>query len=163
MRGSPGLRHFEKAAKKDSQYIFEAAHFKKGIWTYVGRTQYATGRYAQARQSLGLALSTHEEDRLARLYLGLVLLRGGFELQGLAELRTGMQDLHDWIDYIVNSRVNEPYWDPNHQIRGELKKCIALIAEQSRDRAQLVASAEWIGQQVEQEIDRVRREESRNR
>ena len=83
MRGSPGLRHFEKAAKKDSQYIFEAAHFKKGIWTYVGRTQYATGRYAQARQSLGLALSTHEEDRLARLYLGLVLLRGGFELQGL--------------------------------------------------------------------------------
>jgi tetratricopeptide (TPR) repeat protein len=45
------LSYFEKAAKKDPQYIFEAAHFKEGIWTYVGRTQYATGRYAQARQS----------------------------------------------------------------------------------------------------------------
>src|SRR5688572_22725688 len=95
------LSHFEKAAKKDPRYIFAAPHFKEGIWTYVGRTQYATGRYAQARQSHGLALSTHEQDRLARLYLGLVLLRGGSELQGLAELRTGMQDLHDWIDYIV--------------------------------------------------------------
>jgi hypothetical protein len=112
---------------------------------------------------LDLALRTHEQDLLARLYLGLALLRGGSELQGLAELRTGMQDLHDWIDYIVNSRANEPYWDPNQKIRGELKQSVAWMATQGGDRVQLVASAEWIGQQVEQEIDRVRREESRNR
>ena len=49
------------------------------------------------------------------------------------------------------------------KIRGELRQSVAWIAKQSGDRDQLVASAEWIGQQVEQEIDRVRREESRNR
>ena len=83
------LECFAEAAQKEPNYVVRSMHFSEGIWTYVGPTQYATGRLAEARQSLERAFITDKEDHLARLYWGLALLRDGDRTRGLAELRTG--------------------------------------------------------------------------
>lgn len=90
-----------------------------------------------------------------------MLVRSADSTQGLRELQNGLQGLYDWIEYIVSSRSSEAYWDPNKQIRNEIKKALALIAEGSGDHAKIIASAEWLGQEIEEEIERARRDESR--
>mgnify|MGYP003694643011 CR=1 FL=1 len=62
-------------------------YFREGIWTYVGRSQYALGRYNEARQSLERALAKDRDDNLARLYLGLTLARSGDTARGLMRSR----------------------------------------------------------------------------
>jgi len=154
------LPHFEHAARKDPYYIYRSAHFSEGIWTYVGRCQYATGNFSLAQQSLELALTKDQDDLLARLYLGLTLLRSGNESRGKTELQNALQNLHDWIEYILTSRSAEAYWDPTQQIRSEIKKTLALMTASNDDRTQILTNAEWLGAEVEEEIERVRREES---
>ena len=154
------LLHFEEAARRDPNYVYRSAHFSEGIWTYVGRCQYATGNFSQAQQSLEMALTKDQDDVLARLYLGLTLLRSGDKRRGQTELQQALQSLHDWIENILASRSAEAYWDPNQQIRMEIKKTLALMSGPNADRAQIVTNAEWLGAEVEEEIERVRREES---
>jgi len=154
------LLHFEEAARRDPNYVYRSAYFSEGIWTYVGRCQYATGNFSQAQQSLEMALTKDQDDVLARLYLGLTLLRSGDKRRGQTELQQALQSLHDWIENILASRSAEAYWDPNQQIRMEIKKTLALMTGPNADRAQIVTNAEWLGAEVEEEIERVRREES---
>jgi len=154
------LPHFEHAARKDPDYIYRSAHFSEGIWTYVGRCQYATGNFSLAQQSLELALTKDQDDLLARLYLGLTLLRSGNESRGKTELQNALQNLHVWIEYILTSRSAEAYCDPTQQIRSEIKKTLALMTASNDDRTQILTNAEWLGAEVEEEIERVRREES---
>jgi len=42
------LPYFLEAAKRDPGYVYISEDFREGIWTYVGRTQYATKRYQDA-------------------------------------------------------------------------------------------------------------------
>jgi Tfp pilus assembly protein PilF len=51
------LPNFEQAARKGPNYVYRSANFNEGIWTYVGRCQYAAGNFSQAQQSLELALT----------------------------------------------------------------------------------------------------------
>lgn len=154
------LLHFEEAARRDPNYVYRSAHFSEGIWTYIGRCQYATDNLSQAQQSLEMALTKDQDDLLARLYLGLTLLRSGDPSRGQTELRQALQSLHDWIENILASRSAETYWDPNQQIRMEIKKTLALMEAASGDRMEVLGNAEWLGAEVEEEIERVRREES---
>ena len=157
------LPHFEHAARKDPDYIYRSAHFSEGIWTYVGRCQYATGNFSLAQQSLELALTRDQDDLLARLYLGLTLLRSGDQSRGETELQQALQSLHDWIENILTSRAAETYWDPNRQIRTEIQNTLALMTGTGGARTQILSSAEWLGAEVEEEIERVRREESQGK
>jgi len=108
-------------------------------------------------------LTKDKDDLLARLYLGLTLLRNGHESRGQTELLNARQSVHDWIENILTSRSAEAYWDPNKQIRSEIKKTLAHLAGTSRDRTQILTNAEWLGAEVEEEIERVRREESQRK
>ena len=157
------LPYFAEAARKDPNYVYRSAHFSEGIWTYVGRCQYAIGEYSQARQSLELALTKDKDDILARLYLGLTLYRSGGESRGQSELRSALQSLHDWIEDLLTRRSAESYWDPNKQIRSETKSTLALLSAPASDQASILANAEWLGAEVEEEIDRARRAESQGR
>ena len=154
------LSHFQDAAKKAPGYVYKAAHFSEGIWTYVGRAHYALGSLQTARQSLERALKESQDDHMARLYLGMTLLREGDRMRGLIETKIAMQGLHDWIERIVTGRPFDAFWDPNNQIRNELKKNIALVGESHIDRDKILASAEWLGREIEEEIERARRDES---
>src|SRR5512140_807750 len=79
LANDPGraLPYFLAAAQSDPNYVYRSVDFHEGIWTYVGRTQYATKRYAEARQSLERALSLDSSDLLAKLYFGLTMARSG--------------------------------------------------------------------------------------
>jgi len=157
------LPHFEEAARKDPDYIYRSAHFSEGIWTYVGRCQYATGNFSLAQQCLALALTKDQDDLLARLYLGLTLLRSGDQGRGQTELQQALKSLHDWIENILASCAAETYWDPNRQIRTEIQNTLALMTGTGGARTQILSSAEWLGAEVEEEIERVRREESQGK
>jgi len=155
------LPYFLAAADSDPNYVYRSMHYSEGIWTYVGRAQYATGKLKEARQSLERALSLDKDDNMARLYLGLTLWRSGETSRGLKEIEAGMRGLHDWLEYIERTRPFEAYWDPVREIRGAIEKNLENISGKDFDRQQLIASAEWLGQRMESEIDKARQDERR--
>ena len=157
------LAYFEQAAENNPGYIYNAYYFSEGVWTYVGRTQYSLGKLQDAHRSLERALSVYPDDNLARLYLGLTLARGNDRGGGLKEINAGMKGLNDWLEHINATHPITAFWDPTHQIRAELQKDLAMIRGRDIDWPALIASGEWIGKQMEEEIDRVRRDEQRFR
>ena len=156
------LPYFLEAAQSDPNYVYRSVYFHEGIWTYVGRTQYATKRYAEARQSLERALSLDTTDLLARLYFGLTLARSGDGVMGTKEILEGMKGIYDWLEYMQRSRPFEDYWDPLREIRKAIEPYLPrapggdLVVPEG-----LVADAEWLGNKMEDEIERVRQDEQR--
>jgi tetratricopeptide (TPR) repeat protein len=69
------LSYFEKVARADPKYTFDTVVVRESIWTYVGRAYYNTGRLNDAKEAFEKALSYVKEDHVARLYLGLTLLK----------------------------------------------------------------------------------------
>ena len=156
------LPYFLEAAQNDPNYVYRSVYFHEGIWTYVGRTQYATKRYAEARQSLERALALDTDDLLARLYLGLTLARSGDDTRGGKEILAGMKGIYDWLEYINRSRPFEAYWDPLREIRKAIE--VYLLRTPGNDvviSEGLIADAEWLGDKMEDEIERVRQDEQR--
>ena len=153
------LGYFQRAAHSNPNYMFQSGMYREGIWTYVGRSQYVLGKYPEARESLERALSQYPDDYLARLYLGLTLMRMGDE-RGVRDIEAGLRGLHDWLEYINASRPFQAFWDPLRQIRSEIEKDLAMISGKDLNSPSLIASSEWVGHQMEDEIDRVRRDES---
>jgi len=155
------LGYFQQVAQTNPNYIFQSGLYREGIWTYIGRSQYLLGRLPEARQSLEKALSVDQDDYLARIYLGLTLLRSGEDSRGLKELDSGMKGLYDWLEYMNRTMPYTAFWDPRREIRSELEKDLDMVSSKDADRQQLISSAEWIGQKMEEEIDLVRRDEQR--
>jgi tetratricopeptide (TPR) repeat protein len=155
------LAYFQQAAEKSPDYIYTSGLYREGVWTYLGRAQYATGKLEDARRSFERALSVYKDDYLARLYLGLTLLRSGDQSRGLKELEAGLKGLYDWLEYMNYSRPHEAFWDPTRQIRSEIEKTLAMTSGKDTNLQKLIESAEWIGMEMEKEIDRVRRDEKR--
>lgn len=155
------LPYFLDAAKNNPDYFYESEHFREGIWTYVGRAQYATKRYQDARQSLERALSAAKDDNLARLYLGLTLARSGDPSRGLKEIENAMNGIHDWLEYIERTRPFEAFWDPLREIRKAIEKDLDKTSGKDIGREQLIADAEWLGNKMEDEMERVRQDERR--
>jgi tetratricopeptide (TPR) repeat protein len=69
------LSRFQTVAEQDPTYRVASVAFRQSIWTYVGRAQYNLGDFPAARETFEKALSQLSDDRLAKLYLGLTLLR----------------------------------------------------------------------------------------
>ena len=72
-----------------------------------------------------------------------------------------MKGLYDWLEYMNRTMPFTAFWDPRREIRSELEKDLNLLSGKDIDRPQLISSAEWIGQRMEEEIDLVRRDEQR--
>jgi tetratricopeptide (TPR) repeat protein len=155
------LAYFQQAAQNNPDYIFQSGLYRETIWTYVGRSQYNLGRFKEARQSLEKALSLYPDDNLARIYLGLTLLRTGEDAPGLKELDSGLKGLYDWLEDINRAMAFTAFWDPQREIRSEIEKDLQMLSGKDVDRQQLISSAEWIGKRMEEEIDLVRRDEQR--
>ena len=155
------LGYFRTVADQDPNYVYHSVHFREGIWTYVGRTQYETKRYAEARQSLERALAQDRDDNLARLYLGLTLARSGESSRGIKEIEAAMKGIYDWLEYMNRTRPFEAYWDPLRKIRNQIEKDLAAVSSRDFDSEPLLANAEWLGKTMEEEIDKVRQDERR--
>jgi tetratricopeptide (TPR) repeat protein len=157
------LGSFQRAVERDPNYIFTSDAFRESVWTYLGRAQYRAGRLREARESFQRALAVYPDDFLARLYLGLTLARLENRTDALGEAQAGLKAMHEWLEYMQVSRAYTAFWDPLRQIRSEIEKDLDMIGGKDIDWPKLMESAEWIGQQLEEEVDRVRQDERRFR
>ena len=155
------LGYFSAVAEQDPNYVYHSVHFRENIWTYLGRVQYETKKYPEARKSLERALALDRDDNLARLYMGLTLARTGDLAQGTRDIEAGMKGVYDWLEYMNRTRPFEAYWDPSRQIRNQIEKDLAAISSKDINPEQLIANAEWLGKKMEEEIDNVRQDERR--
>lgn len=156
--------YFHNAAEKDPSYVWGGA-LRQGIWSYVGRAEYAAGRFPQARQSLEKAIAANKGEDIARLYLGLTLVRSGDRQAGLKEMEGGMKGIYDFLEWITETHRFSfgQWWDPNLEIRKAIKTDLAMISAKDVDTQKLIANGEWLGKQIEEESDRARRDEFRDR
>jgi len=160
-KDEPGIAvvHFRRATELDPNYLMNFGVYSQGVWGYVGRTEYLTGEFPQARRSLERAVTNYGDDYLARLYLGLALARDGDRPTALGELQSGMKGIHDWLDHIEYNTQWGRFWDPEKKIRSEIENSLAMISAKQVNWEQLTASGEWIGRTMEREIDEARRDE----
>jgi tetratricopeptide (TPR) repeat protein len=151
------LSYFQAAEKADPNYIY-GAELREGVLSYLGRAQYLTGDYAQARQTLEKALAQHRSDNVARLYLGLTLYRLGDQKAALANIQSGMSGISNYLNYInENFRFSfGKEWDPLGEIRGGIKTDLAMISSGKIDWPKLVADGEALGIRIEREDDMYR-------
>ena len=165
MYGDPkvALAHFQQAAALDPNYITNFTVLQEGVWTYVGRANYATGNLPEARKALEQARSRNERDYLSRLYLGLVLARQGEREGGSKQVEAGLKGLEESLDFVERYTHVGRYWDPGKKIQGEIQKNLAMISGREFDWQELTQNVEWIGKEVEQEIDLARRDEREDR
>jgi tetratricopeptide (TPR) repeat protein len=158
------IASFQRAAELDSNHLYFSV-LPQGTWTYLGRAYYIAGKYPEARQALERAMSLHNGDNMAKLYLGLTLTRSGDRQEGLKEIEIGLRGLHDWLDYVNQYAAFSygQYWDPSREIRTEIQNSLTMISGKDIDWQKLIASAEWVGRKMEEEIDIARRQEARDR
>jgi tetratricopeptide (TPR) repeat protein len=155
------LTYFQQVAEMDPNYVMRfSGVFQEGVWTYVGRAQYLAGQLPEARQSLERAVAQHNDDYLARLYLGLTLARSGDGSGGLKDIESGMKGIFDQLEWIV-TRTTTPgqFWDVRGEIRSEIQSNLAMIAGKDIDWPKLIASGEWVGKKFEEESDVARQDE----
>jgi tetratricopeptide (TPR) repeat protein len=158
------LAYFHSAAQKDPNYTYGTA-LRQGIWSYVGRAEYAMGQYPQARQTLERAVAANSDQDIARLYLGLTLARSDERPKALMEIETGMKGIHDWLEYVNQAHRFSfgEFWDPQREIRSAIQGDLAMISGRELDWQKLIAEGEWLGKRIEEEIDLARRQESQER
>ena len=158
------LGYFSSAANRDPNYIYATGSSpKQSVWSYVGRSEYLTGRFPQARQTLERALASRNTDEdIARLYLGLTLAREGDRQRGLKEIESGMRGINGFLDYINQAQRFSigQFWDPDRDIRRAIRSDLAMISGKDLDWQRLTADTEWLGIRMEQESDLARRQES---
>jgi tetratricopeptide (TPR) repeat protein len=146
------LGYFQEAEQADPNYIY-GAELREGVLSYLGKAQYLTGNYAQARQTLERNLSQHRTDNFARLYLGLTLYRLGDQKAALANIQRGMNGIYNWLNYLDENFRFEfgQFWDEGGTIRAGIKTDLAKISSGNVDWAKLIADGERLGIAVEQE------------
>jgi tetratricopeptide (TPR) repeat protein len=157
------LTSFQQVAQSKPDYMFESVFYRQGVWNYIGRAQYHMGKFDDARWSLERALSVYQDDHLARLYLGLARARSGDSANGARDIQGGMKGLYDWLEYYESRRPFEAFWDPRREMRSAIEKDLAMTSGGRMDEQRLLANAEWLGERMEDEIDQVRRQQSRQR
>jgi len=159
------LGYFYSAAQTDPNYVYATGSSpKQGVWSYVGRSEYLTGRLPDARQTLERALAANREEDIARLYLGLTLAREGDRQRGLKEIESGMLGIQSFLDNINRTQGFNigQFWDPNRDIRSAIQYNQGLIAKESPNWPRLIANTERLALQMERETDLARRQESRD-
>src|SRR5919109_2346449 len=140
------LAHFQNAAQIDPNYTYGTA-LHQNVWSYVGRSEYAIGRFPQARQTLEKSLSINKDQDLARLYLGLTLARSGDRQQGLKEIEGGMRGINDWLEYITQAHRFSygKFWDTRREIRSAIRDDLTMLSGKEVDLQKLIANGEWLG------------------
>ena len=83
--------------------------------------------------------------------------------QAAADIRAALTGLNEWLNYIKANSLAGRFWDPGGEIRAKLQEGLVLIAARPPNWDAVLANGEWIGYQLVEEVDRARRDESRQR
>jgi len=157
-RANDAVGYLTQAAAVDPNYKIPY-RVQVSVLAYLGRAYLETGKATEARQTLERAVKLDNEDPLAHLYLGIAMLKTGEVERGRKEIEVGLRAIDDTLEYIQEDRVSGFYWDPNMQIRDDVRKTLAAKLNDS----QLIMAGERIGAQFDEEIDKARRDEGRGR
>lgn len=155
------LAYFQSVARNNPNYVYGTA-LQQNVWSYVGRAEYAAGRFSEARTALQKSLLLEQNNRdIARLYLGLTMARSGDRQQGLGEIESGMKGIHEWLEYITEAHRFSfgQFWDPRREIRSAIQGDLAMLSGKDIDWQKLIADGEWVGKRMEEEGDLARRDE----
>ena len=162
-KNEAALGYFYSAAQKDPNYVYATGSSpKQGVWSYVGRSEYLTGRFPEARKNLERAVASNQQEDIARLYLGLTFAREGDRQRGLKEIEGGMRGINSFLDYISQAQRYSigQFWDPGRDIRSAIQSNLAMISGKDLDWQRLSADTEWLGIRMEQESDLARRQQA---
>jgi tetratricopeptide (TPR) repeat protein len=143
------LSYLQAAAQQDPSYIYDT-QLNLGVLSYLGRAQYLTGDYAQARQTLEKALAQNTDDNLARLYLGLTQARLGDNQAALKNIEASMKQINGWLNYLNGNFPGEG-WDPGGAIQANIKNALAMISSGNVEWPRLLAYGESVGLGVAQQ------------
>lgn len=157
-RTNDAVGYLTQAAAVDPNYKIPY-RVQVSVLTYLGRAYLETGKATEARQTLERAVKLDNDDSLAHLYLGIAMLKTGEIERGRKEIEAGLRAIEDTLEYIQQDLVFGFYWDPNMQIRNDIRKTLAA----KLDDSQLIAAGESIGKEFDAEIDKARRDERRGR
>lgn len=83
--------------------------------------------------------------------------------QGAKELSAALTGLRDWLDDFIRNAPQGKFWDPAQDIRKQLQLVMKQTAAHPANWDTVIANAEWLGFQLEEETDRARRDESAER
>src|SRR5512132_2641444 len=158
-KNEAALCYFYSGEQRDPYFVYTTVSSpRQGVWSYVGRSEYLTGRFPQAQQTLERALSSNRQEDIARLYLGLTLAREGDRQGGLKEIESGMRGINGFLDYINQAQRYSigQFWDPDRDIRRAIQNNLAMISGKDLDWQRLTADTEWLGIRMEQESDLAR-------
>jgi tetratricopeptide (TPR) repeat protein len=158
------LGFFQTVADSNPNFVFTTGSSpRQSIWSFVGRTEYLTDRFPQARQSLERAISGDREENIARLYLGLTLIQEDDRQRGLKEIESGMRGIDSFLNNINRTQGFNigQFWDPNRDIRSAIQYNLEMISKEGFNWQQLIANTERLALQMERETDLARRQESR--
>jgi tetratricopeptide (TPR) repeat protein len=157
-RANDAVGYLTQAAAVDPNYKIPY-RVQVSVLAYLGRAYLETGKATEARQTLERAVKLDNDDPLAHLYLGIAMLKTGEVERGRKEIEVGLRAIDDTLEYIQEDRVSGFYWDPNMQIRNDIRKLLAS----KPDNGQLISESERIGAEFDEEIDKARRDEGRGR
>jgi tetratricopeptide (TPR) repeat protein len=163
-KAEAALAHFQRATELDRKFFYFSTLPQSAI-TYTGRALYQLGRFSEARQAFEHARLEFRDDSMARLYLGITLVRQGDRERGVQETTAGLRAIYQWLDYIEANLPQGVYWDINRDIRSEIERVLQQVTDRRLRAEQLIETTEWVGNRMEWEIDAARRDEqaSRNR
>ena len=156
-RSDDAVNYFGRAAESNPNYKTSYT-LRESVWTYLGRAYYETGKYPEARTALDKALASDKNDYVARLYLGMTLVRSNDRDRGLTEMKTALNGIYEWLEDIESQSTVGLYWDPNKQIR----KAIETALADKPSAIEMVVIAQRVGKQLEEEISRAERDKVRS-
>jgi tetratricopeptide (TPR) repeat protein len=156
------LAYFQQAAELDPNYRYSHSLWYEGVWTYVGKAHYALGNLSEASAALKRATEIHVDDPMARVYLGLVLARQGQQESAMREIVAGLTGVRDRIEYADFNLSDGRFWDIDRRYRNQIEKTLATISARDFAWPEVISDAEWLGKELEEEIERARRRRLRD-
>lgn len=152
------VAYLRRAVDADPDYVLPN-RLQESALALLGRAYYEAGNLPAARVTLEQAASRDKGELLARLYLGLTLIKAGAQERGKREAETALRSINEWLDYVSQQGYSGQFWDPGRAIRAEIQNALAAMLA----APDLAVVAQRIGMQVDEEVEKALRDEQRHR
>lgn len=74
------------------------------------------------------------------------------------ELAAALAGLRDELDSFIATTTQGKFWDPGGELRKEIRDGLTLLSGRDQDWKKIIVNGEWLGEKLEEEIDRARRD-----
>jgi acyl-CoA synthetase (AMP-forming)/AMP-acid ligase II len=150
--------YLRRAIDADPNYTLPNRLEESGL-ALLGRAYYEIGNLPEARATLEKAVSRDANDNMARLYLGLTLIKAGDPERGRREVETALKGINEWLEYVTSHGREGVFWDPARAIRSEIQRGLAP----GLSVADVVVIAEGVGVKLDAEPEKALRDEINDR